>query len=325
MEWITTVEGDIDVEELGHCQPHEHVYLVETPAQLSHGELRISNLAASIEELKGYRREGGCSVVDAQPLATGRDARALADASKASGVHIIASTGFHLPFFYEPGHWIYSMDEDRLTRLFLQELDEGMFLGGCYGLPEYQTRIRAGIVKAIWTEDSMEGRAELLLRAAGTAAREAGTALMLHTDFGKGAVEALDLLSGTGLPPDRVLICHADRQTEDLGVHREIAEAGAYLEYDTITMLDIHDNESEIRLMQYMAEQGYLDQLLISTDPTLDRLKAYGSAVGMDYILTRFLPALREAGFTEEMIHTITRKNPAAALRRAGKGRREPG
>jgi phosphotriesterase-related protein len=316
MAAITTVLGDITAEKLGFCQPHEHVYIVETPALLTHEELRISNLPASIEELKQYRAAGGNSLVDAQPIATGRDARALEEASLVSGVSIIASTGYHIPIFYNSEHWIWKADEDKLAELFADELSHGMYLGGCFGWPKYQTNIRAGIVKAMITDERVTGRAEVLLRAAGTAAANAGAALMLHTEYGKGAIDALNLLDKLGLPPERVLICHVDRQAEDYTIHEEIAASGANLEYDTITLFEFHDNESEVKLILNMIEKGYLNQLLISTDPTADRLRNYGGKVGMDYIHTTFLPKLKAAGISNEQILQIIKNNPANILQK---------
>lgn len=317
MSYVTTVLGDIPSSNLGHCQPHEHIYIVETPALLKNEELRINNLPASIAELQLYKAAGGGSVVDAQPLATGRDARALVDASRESGVNIIACTGYHIPVFYNKDHWIYSANEEELTELFIEELTKGMFLGGCYSWPHYQTDIKAGAVKAMLNKDGVSGRVKVLLRAAGRAACKTGTPLILHTEFGAGTIDALNLLDKVGLPPERVMVCHVDRQANDYVIHREIAATGAYLEYDTITLFEFHDNDSEIRLILHMLEQGYVDRLLISTDPTVDRLKSYGGQVGMDYILTEFLPKLRKAGVSEEFIQKMTRDNPARILQRA--------
>jgi len=311
---ISTVAGLIDGAELGVCQPHEHVYVTETIALLTHPELRISNLPASIEELRLYKKAGGCSVVDAQPLATGRDARALLEASRLSGVNIIATTGYHLPFFYPENHWIFTSDVDKLTALFVSEVKQGMFLGGSYFWPEQRTDIRAGLVKAQIGKMGVYGREEYLLRAAGQASVEADVSLMLHTEYGRGALDAIRLLSDIGLPSERVLICHMDRQTEDLGIHREVAQSGAFLEYDTITLFQYHNNASEMELLRYMTDHGFLKQLLLSTDPTVDRLKSYGALVGMDYLLTAFLPLMEQSGFTKEMLRTIMVENPLRAL-----------
>lgn len=316
MEYFTSVTGDVEISEMGVCQPHEHVYIVETPALTTNPLIRLCNLEASIRELKLYKKAGGRTLVDANPLATGRDALALQTASRVSGVQIIATTGYHIPSFYQKNHWIWTMGEEELTELFTSELVKGMYQGGHYEVPEHQTEIRAGLVKAMLTEEGVSGRTEVLLRAASRAAIAGGASLMLHTEYGKGALDAIQLLLELGLSAERILICHVDRQVEDYGIHEAIADTGVYLEYDTITLFEFHNNISEVKLLRHMVDRGHLGQILLSTDPTVDRLKSYGGNVGMDYILTQFAPLLLEFGFTEEMIRVLNQENPARALKR---------
>ena len=71
MAYFTSVTGDIGIDKMGVCQPHEHVYIVETPALTTNSLIRLCNLEASIRELKLYREAGGQTLVDANPLATG--------------------------------------------------------------------------------------------------------------------------------------------------------------------------------------------------------------------------------------------------------------
>jgi phosphotriesterase-related protein len=126
----------------------------------------------------------------------------------------------------------------------------------------------------------------------------------------------IDLLAGElGIDVHSILVCHVDRQVEDLKRHEEIAATGVYMEYDTITLFQCHNNADELRMLRHMADKGFLDQILISTDPETDRMKAYGGKVGIDYILEHFIPLMELCGFTGEEIEKITRKNPAGALR----------
>ena len=126
----------------------------------------------------------------------------------------------------------------------------------------------------------------------------------------------IDLLAGKiGLDTGSILVCHVDRQVEDLERHEKIAATGVFMEYDTITLFQFHNNADEIRMLRHMMDKGYTDQILISTDPETDRMKSYGSKVGIDYILEHFIPLLRQSGFTEEEITAVTRTNPAQALR----------
>ena len=96
-----SVLGTITEKEMGHTQPHEHVYIVGTIDQIRCKEICINNFPASMEELKLYKEAGGSAVVDANPLATGRDALALKDLSRLTGVQILATTGYHIPNFIQ--------------------------------------------------------------------------------------------------------------------------------------------------------------------------------------------------------------------------------
>ncbi len=314
--FFQTVLGDITAEQLGHCQPHEHIFITGTIDQGRCPLICINNLPFSVNELKLYREKGGCTVVDANPLATGRDALALQDISRLSGVNIIATTGYHIPKFYPENHWIWSSTEEELTELFASEITEGMFLGGFYEKPVYRTQIKAGLIKAMITSEGLADRQTVkCLRAAGKAAKMTGASIMVHTE-GYDEVRMIDLLAGTiGLDPGSILVCHVDRQVEDLKRHEEIAATGVFMEYDTITLFQFHNNADEIRMLRHMIDKGYLKQILISTDPETDRMKSYGSKVGIDYILEHFLPLLSLNGFTSPELEAITRQNPAAALR----------
>ncbi len=311
-----TVLGTITEKELGHTQPHEHIYIVGTIDQERCPLICMNNLPFSANELKLYAAKGGNTVVDANPLATGRDALALQDISRLSGVNIIATTGYHIPKFYTQEHWIWTESEEALEELFASEITEGMFLGGFYEKPEYRTDIRAGLVKAMITRDGMQDEwNKRCLRAAGRAAKRTGASIMVHTE-GKDELEMIDLLTGKiGLDPKSILVCHVDRQVEDLKRHEEIAKTGVFMEYDTITLFQFHNNADELRMLRHMMDQGFTDQILISTDPETDRMKSYGSKVGIDYILEHFLPLMRVSGFSEEEITKITRENPAQALK----------
>ncbi len=310
-----TVLGDIDEASLGFTQPHEHIYIVGTTDQEICPLICMNNLPLSAKELKLYREKGGNTVVDANPLATGRDALALQDISRLSGVHIIATTGYHIPKFYRPDHWIWTSSEEELEELFVSEITEGMFMEGFYFKPTVRTSVKAGLIKAMITKDGLSNPDTVrMLNAAGKAAIRTGASIMVHTE-GADELKMIDLLAGKiGVDIQSILVSHVDRQVKDLQRHEEIASTGVYMEYDTITLFQFHNNADELRMLRHMCDKGFLNQILISTDPETDRMKAYGSKVGIDYILEHFIPLMELCGFTCEEIDRITRKNPAHAL-----------
>lgn len=311
---IVTVTGILQNDEPGHCQVHEHVIVMDNPAVRKNPALLIDSVEKSEEELIRYFNAGGRMIGDAQPLGAGRAVKDLERLSLASKVKIVASTGFHLPMFYPAGHFILSADESMLKELFLRELIEGCFIDGSQHWPVDQTNIRAGMVKAAIGDEEVSGDVKARLAAAGSAAVAAGVPLMLHTDQGRHAIDAINLLNGTGLSPDRILLCHADRQTDDFMIHLEIARTGVWLEFDTIGRFRYHDDASEIRLIKTLLDKGCQDQILLSMDTTRERLSSYGGSVGLDYILQTFVPLLKKSGVSEIDIRAITVDNPAKAF-----------
>ena len=138
--------------------------------------------------------------------------------------------------------------------------------------------------------------------------------LILHTEAGAGAVEAINLSERAGLDPCRMLVCHADRQAKDFRPHEEIAKTGAFLEYDTIGRFRFHDDEEGARLILHMLALGHRDKLLLSLDTTAARLHRYGGEIGLTYLIETFLPLLRARGVPQPDLEAITHTNPVRAF-----------
>ncbi|MBR2570773.1 MAG: phosphotriesterase [Clostridia bacterium] len=303
MAQLMTVTGTIDSSQMGFCQMHEHLFTADTPAARANPALRIDREDLSAAELKDYRALGGDTVVDCQPGGAGRDIGALRRISRESGVRIVSVTGFHMPVFYPADHWVFRESAGEMRGRFERELRQGVAADA--GEPVFP-----GAVKAAVGRDGATGRFEVCLRAAAGAAARCGVPLILHTEYGIGAVRAVGVCEEEGLDPAHIAVCHADRQAADFRTHEEIARTGAYLEYDTIARYKYHDDESEIRLIRHMLDAGFGNRLLISLDTTAARLKRYGGEPGLGYILRDFTAMLAESGVGTGEISTITRENP---------------
>lgn len=311
---IQTVLGAVSATQLGFCQCHEHLFIRRGRSYESNPALRMEDIDKAIAELNSYHSAGGRAVVDAQPGGCGRMAASLWAASLSSGVHIIASTGFHKMVFYQESHWIYHESQDKLARLFIGDIVGGMIDECRPGEPALPAGCRAGVIKAAIDTCGITGRYAALFDAVVASSLETGAAVLLHVESGADATEALEFLTGRGVPPCSLIFCHLDRADRDVARHVEIARAGAFLEYDTIGRFKYHSDEYEIGLIEHVLAAGLQDRLLLSLDTTRERLKCYGGALGLDYIQTVFLPKLREHGIDEGLLQKITVDNPAAAL-----------
>jgi len=310
---IQTVLGRIHPEQLGHCQIHEHIWVDPTPASRLYPQLQIDRFEDSLAELRHYFSIGGRTIVDAQPLGAGRDVVKLAELSQQSNVQIVTVTGFHRPMFYPESHWIHSISAEHAADLFASEITSGAFIGNDHKLPTDRSPYRAGLVKAALGNDLDEWTMRLVT-AAGLAARKTGCALMLHTEFGQNAVEVIHFLENLGLPANKVIVCHVDRQAENLAPHLNIAKTGAYLDYDTIGRFKYHDDKTEIDLIRHMISAGHLNQLMLSLDTTAERLTTYGGSIGLNYLIETFIPMLQQTSLEPLPSLKMMVENPARIL-----------
>lgn len=137
MSYIQTITGRIPSERITFCHCHEHLMLRKGKSFEINPALWIDDYNKSLLELLDFRSAGGSTIVDAQPVGCGRMEEALLALSENSAVQILASTGFHKMLFYPDGHWIFEYDCEKLTDIFLHELQLGMYLD-CDTVTPYQ-------------------------------------------------------------------------------------------------------------------------------------------------------------------------------------------
>ena len=308
MGYIQTVCGPAAAETLGHSQIHEHIFVRHTPMADKNPALELDDFDRPLAELNSCRQAGGTFLADAQPVAAGRDALALERLGRESGVLVTASTGYHLLGFYSETCWVHSLEEEDLYRLYRSELEEGMLPWSTDPTrrPEEVTPVKAGLVKAAIPAEGATGRYETLLRAAARVAAACGVPLMLHTEKGAHAPEAVKLCFQMGVPPEKLVVCHVDRQAVDFAPHEAVAKLGVYLDYDTIGRFKYHSDREEVALIRHMTDKGWGERLLLALDTTAQRLASYGGEIGLCYVLNTFLPMLTDAGFTPEELKAFT-------------------
>ncbi len=313
--YIRTVTGDIKPEQLGYCQSHEHLFIAEGQSSKLVPSLRLDDFDATCSELELYKRHGGVSIADAQPIGCGRMADMQLKASERTGVSILASTGFHKLIFYPDGHWIKTIDGDELAQLYIDEINNGMYINCDSSSPVHRVSARAGIIKTASDLEGPIGDYERLFSAAAEASVKTGVPILSHTEMGKGALEQIRLFTDRKVPAESIIICHLDRVLTDMGYLMEVASTGVYLELDTIGRYKYHSDEDEVRFISTLLEHGYEDRILIGLDTTRERMKSYGGLIGLDYMFETFFPLLKSFGIGEEFITKFTVSNPAKALK----------
>ena len=310
MKQIMTVNGLVNPDALGFCQPHEHLMISEGVSSSLHGALLIDDIDRSIVEVMAYKEMGGETIIDAQPGGCNRVATALAKISLETGVNIIASTGFHKHMFYPKNHWLFTKSLEELQEIFIHELTIGMYndIDNQF-LPSHELN-KAGIVKVALDSCNLTPEYEKCFHAAANAAIKCDVPMMVHIEQGSDPVALLDTLIEWGVNPTRIIFCHMDREVMSLEYYTTVLDKGVTLEFDTIGRFKYHDDESEVKLVMDLLEAGYEEQLLFSLDTTRERLISYNSeGVGLTYILRTFIPMMKSAGMTDEQVEKVMHGN----------------
>lgn len=303
---IQTVLGNVSPDALGHIQCHEHIWLDKGPSFEINSALCADDYPRSLQELKDYAAAGGGAIVDAQPGGFGRSAAMLRRLSEASGVQIIAVTGFHKLQFMETEAKLDELSTEELTARFCADIAEGMIE------PDgSRSAAKAGIVKAAYEPNAFEHPVYArLMEAVAAAARQTGAPVMIHTEKNTSLPKLISFFADRGVAADRILICHLDRTNFDRSAHIEALDAGCMLCYDSIHRYKYVSDADERARIADMCKSGYDRQIVLSLDTTNQRLRAYHSPdMGLDYILTDFIPLLRQDGIGEESIRRMCREN----------------
>lgn len=305
---IRTVLGDIQSQELGATNYHEHLFQVSP--MLKGDELDDEELSS--KEASALKESGFDAMVDATPLGLGGNPEALARISKATGLKIVATTGRHRLEHYSDGHWVRDFSVSTLEQRLIADLTQGLQLTDTNSNGQVDP-VRAGILKAgigYWSINSFERQT---LDAVGAAHTATGAPVMIHLEFGTAAHEVLDILESLAVPASSVVLAHADRNL-DSGLHCSLIERGVFLGYDGVARAKNRSDQELLVLTREVVEAVGSNGIVIGGDVARRaRYIAYGGIPGLAYLGQRYLPRLRsEIG--DSHVETIIRANPARWL-----------
>lgn len=308
-----TVLGDVPIDQLGAVYAHEHLIIQGGLGVMKKADLKLDRVDHAVTEMTECMSYGARTFVDYMPLDSGRNPEALVQLSKRTGAHIIAVTGFHKPMYYDDLHWIYRYSLDQIAQLLIAECEQGMDRHSYNGPLVERLSARAGVIKGASDYNVIQPVSRKLFESAAIAHLVTGVPIATHTEHGTCGLEQIRLLQDFGVPAEHVIICHMDRNP-DLELHKELASAGCYLEYDNATRIKYHPDSLGINLIRGMVEAGYGDRLLLGTDFALRSYwKAYGGGPGMAQLLSSFVPRLLREGIPPEAVDAMLKTNAQAA------------
>jgi 5-phospho-D-xylono-1,4-lactonase len=223
--------------------------------------------------------------------------------SESTGLHVVAATGLHRDVHYAADDPLRLESEDALADRFATDLE------------------RCGILKVGAGYHAISSFEAKAFAAAAAAHDRVGAPVCVHTEHGTMGLGIVERLQKLGVPPDRVILAHVDRNP-DAGEHAETATTGAWLQLDGPGRTKYWPDTTILALISDLAERGHANRLLLGGDTGRRSMqRAYGGGPGLDYVFARFKPRLeRELG--QALSDQIFLANPARAFAfRPGSGR----
>lgn len=296
---IQTVTGSVAANTVTLADAHAHVWINPPPGVPPKHRFELNDPRRIEAELRDFRSAGGTLLLDCQPGGCGRDAAMLAKLAQSAELPIACVTGFHLSVYYPAGFWLWRASEHEAASYFINELTTSV---------QEKEGVLAAAIKLAFI-DKIEGQTRVLMEAAAEAARQTGAGLLFHTEGGRN-VEALPLFfEDRGVPLSRLYFCHVD-QRPDLGLHRELARAGALLGYDTFVRPTTKPEQNVWPLLLAMVKAGLAGHIAIGLDMARSSSwRHFGGGPGLVALPDQILPRLHHEGLSESLVAQLTGQN----------------
>jgi phosphotriesterase-related protein len=237
-------------------------------------------------EVANAKRDGNLAcIVDGGHPDMGRDVNFLRQVSMKSGVPVVAGGGFYAQPFYPKE--ISTMSEEQIVAALIKQADDDVL----------------GVFGEIGSWDEITADERKVFRAIGKAHVATNIPIFTHTGIpGKSALEQLDLLEDAGVRPEHVVIGHLGNLVDpNVYVHKQICRRGAFVGFDR---QGLPGDAQQVPMVMALIEAGYADHLMFSSD----------ASSGYAKTMTVFVPKVKAAGASDEVLRAITYDNPRRFL-----------
>jgi phosphotriesterase-related protein len=313
MPYVDAITGRVDSKDLGFTLMHEHMFVLSWSMRQAFPDWidRTMLIEHALVELQAVYDSGVRTIVDVTPINLGRDLSMLSEVAARSKVQIVGSGGLY--WTEEP--WLDRWEADRLFDWLMKDLD------GMEG-----TGVKPGIIKCGTDRFGISPLNRKLLQVTAHLHRATGLPITTHTTVtNRSALDQLDLFAEEGVDMTRLVIGHCG-DTEDMEMLEAILARGSFIGMDRFRAVHIFPTEKRVKVIAELCRRGYAGRMLLSHDtdsasdfgqyrrPAPDKVKEAERVYC--YVPDVVVPALREAGVTEEQVRQMTVENPRRILGR---------
>ncbi|WP_277407636.1 phosphotriesterase family protein [Lacrimispora xylanisolvens] len=286
----------------GYTLMHEHI-TIDLSGIKNDEDCRLDCFEESQKELSRLYELGVRRILDVTNIGMGRNSDYCRLMEENTGIQILSATGFYKePFLPE---FVYNMSVRELAELAVKEISEGIV----------NTGIKASVIGEFGTsKDTFTEMERKVFDSMALAAVQTGAVVTTHTTLGTMALEQAEYLKSEGVKPENIIIGHMDlSQNPDTII--SVLKEGVNIGFDTVGKNNYCPDTFRAQMLKQIANEGYLDQVVLSMDITRkSHLKKWGGP-GYAYLIETFLPMLLEYGLSEEQTQQLMIDNPNRILK----------
>ena len=343
MATLDTVLGPIDASQIGDTMSHVHLTIdlmcwhmqpdsgplrglseskitmhnlgqVRRNAMVVKDNLVQDDLELAMREAREYRIAGGTTVINCDLPGIGRDVANLQKISRATGINIVASTGWYVQASHPPE--VASKSIEELAEIMVKEITVGIG----------RTGVKAGNIGEIAlsgrTRDPFRPDEEKVLRAAARAQKATGVSLTIHPNFpGDHWDTYIDILEKEGADLGKGYMSHLGLYPDPAVSKRILKRGVGFVSFDQLGHEELFGNpaapalgystdKEEVRCVIDLLNAGYEDRLLLSAEVAMKTCyKEYGGW-GYSHVHDNIIPWLRSLGASVEQVESIMAGNP---------------
>lgn len=282
----------------GYTLAHEHLH-IDLSGFKNNVDCRLDQYAFICQEMNDLMARGVRNVIEMTNRYMGRNAQFMLDVMRETGINVVGCTGYYQDAFF-PEH-VATRSVQELAQEMVDEIEQG--IDG--------TDLKAGIIAEIGSsEGKITSLEEKVFIAAALAHNQTGRPISTHTSFSTMGLEQLALLQAHGVDLSRVTVGHCDLK-DNLDNILKMIDLGAFVQFDTIGKNSYYPDEKRIAMLHALRDRGLLNRVMLSMDITRrSHLKANGG-YGYDFLLTTFIPQLRQSGFSQADVDVMLRETPS--------------
>lgn len=287
--------------EKGYTMMHEHI-TIDLSGIKNDEDCRMDCFEETEKELCRLYELGVRRILDVTNIGMGRNPQYCLRMEKKTGIQILSATGFYKePFLPE---LVYTRSVRELAKFAIKEISEGI----------ENTGIKASVIGEFGTSKNTFTEMERkVFDSMALAAVQTGAVVTTHTTLGTMALEQAKYLKSEGVKPEKIIIGHLDlSQNPDYII--SVLKEGVNIGFDTVGKNNYCPDTFRAETLKRIAEEGYLDQVVLSMDITRkSHLRKWGGP-GYAHLFETFLPLLLEYGLSQEQIEQLMLDNPNRIL-----------